>query len=146
MGTPEGAPGPPPRALFVALAVGTVALGLLVHQVGSVLPPPAQDMLGDALWAMMVAWLAGVVVPRTPRWWRAAAALAAAWAVEFSQLLHAPWIDAWRRTTLGRLTLGTDFDPRDLAAYAVGVLGAVLLELALGRTTAAAGSGRHRDS
>jgi len=141
--TPDGVPDPRPRALFAALAVGTLVLGLLVHQAGSVLPPAVQDILGDALWAMMIAWLAGTLVPRAPRGWRAVAALVFAWAVEFSQLLHAPWVDGWRRTTLGQLTLGTDFDPRDLAAYAVGVLGAVLIEAALGRS-APSSSGRQR--
>ncbi len=129
--------------MFAALALGTLALGLLVHRAGSVLPPPVQDILGDALWAMMIAWLAGAVVPRAPRWGRALAALGVAWGVEFSQLLHAPVLDVWRRSTLGQLTLGTDFDPRDLAAYALGVLGAVLLEAALGRRTGSS-SGRQR--
>jgi hypothetical protein len=128
---------------FAALAIGTLALGLLVHQAGSVLPPAVQDILGDALWAMMIAWLVGAIIPRTPPWRRAAVAIAFAWAVELSQLLHAPWLDGWRRTTLGQLTLGTDFDPRDLAAYAVGVLAAVLLELALVRAPTAATSSQH---
>lgn len=119
--------------MFAVLAIGTLALGLLVHQAGLVLTPAGQDILGDALWAMMIAWLVGAAVPRAPRGRRAAAALALAWAVELSQLLDAPWLDGWRRTTLGQLTLGTDFDPRDLAAYAIGVLAAVLLELALVR-------------
>jgi hypothetical protein len=128
---------------FAALAIGTLALGLLVHQAGSVLPPAVQDILGDALWAMMIAWLVGAIIPRTPPWRRAAVALAFAWAVELSQLLHAPWLDGWRRTTLGQLTLGTDFDPRDLAAYAVGVLGAMLNEAVLGRGAASAAARQH---
>jgi hypothetical protein len=42
-------------------------------------------------------------------------------AVEFSQLIHLPMLDALRRTTLGYLVLGSGFDRRDLAGYAGGV-------------------------
>ena len=43
-------------------------------------------------------------------------------------MYHAPALDAFRRTTAGHLVLGSGFDPRDLAAYAAGVLTAVFLE------------------
>jgi hypothetical protein len=36
-----------------------------------------------------------------------------------------------RATTLGSLVLGNDFDARDLAAYALGIGAAALLEIAL---------------
>jgi hypothetical protein len=39
-----------------------------------------------------------------------------------------PVLDALRRTTAGHLALGSGFDRRDFAAYAGGVLAAVLLE------------------
>jgi hypothetical protein len=44
-----------------------------------------------------------------------------AWGVEFSQLYHAPWIDAIRATPPGRLVLGNTFNWPDLFAYALGV-------------------------
>lgn len=43
-------------------------------------------------------------------------ALCGAWAVEFSQLYHAPWLDTIRMTTPGRLVLGSTFNGPDLAA------------------------------
>ena len=49
-------------------------------------------------------------------------------AVELSQLIRTPALNALRRTTLGHLVLGTDFDARDLVAYAGGVLVAVMIE------------------
>jgi hypothetical protein len=55
-------------------------------------------------------------------------ALAVCFVVELSQLYHAPALDALRQTTVGHLVLGSDFDPRDLAAYAAGVLAAAMLE------------------
>ena len=49
-------------------------------------------------------------------------ALGIAWAVEFSQLWHPPWLDAIRATTPGHLVLGSAFGGIDLLAYAVGIV------------------------
>jgi hypothetical protein len=48
------------RSTYVALAIGTIALGLAVHERGDALSPVVRDVLGDALWAAMGAW----VIPR----------------------------------------------------------------------------------
>jgi hypothetical protein len=85
----------------------------------------------------MVYWLTGAVAPRAPRTVRAAVALGVAWAVEFGQLLRAPWLVALRATTLGHLALGTDFDARDLGEYAVGVGAAALADWAARRVRTA---------
>jgi hypothetical protein len=82
---------------------------------------------------MMIAWAIAAVFPHVSQWTRGLAALALCWAVEASQLYHSPAVDAVRRTTLGHLVLGSDFDARDLAAYALGILAAVLLERAARR-------------
>jgi hypothetical protein len=115
---------------YVALAVGTIVLGLVVHLRGDALSPVARDVLGDALWAAMVAWGIAAVAPAMRLPWRAALALASCFIVEFSQLVHFPALDALRRTTAGHLALGSGFDPRDFAGYTAGVLAAVLLERA----------------
>lgn len=116
------------RASFVALALGTIALGLVVHTSGGALGPAARDVLGDALWAMMIAWWIGALVPTGALRVRSAAALAICFVVEVSQLVHTPALDALRETAAGQLVLGSGFDPRDLAAYAIGVLAAASLE------------------
>jgi hypothetical protein len=121
------------RTRYVALAVGTIAVGLAVHRRGDALSPVVRDVLGDALWAAMVAWWIAAITPASRLPWRAAVALALCFAVEFSQLWHLPLLDALRRTTAGHLLLGSGFDPRDFAAYAAGVLAAVLLERATER-------------
>jgi acetyl esterase/lipase len=59
---------------------------------------------------------------------RSAVAFGICVAVELSQLVHTPAIDAVRRTALGQLVLGSGFDARDLVAYAAGVSVAALLE------------------
>jgi hypothetical protein len=118
---------------YVALALGTIALGLGVHFHGDALGPMWRDVLGDALWAAMIAWLVAALVPGGSMRNRGGAALVICFAVEVSQLYHTPALDALRRTTLGQLTLGSGFDPRDLIAYTLGVGTAVLLELSLRR-------------
>ena len=121
------------RKRYCALAVGTIALGLVVQWRGDALSPVVRDVLGDALWAAMVAWWIAAVAPAIRLLRRAAVALVFCFAVEFSQLYHAPALDALRRTTAGHLALGSGFDPRDFAAYAAGVLAVVLLERATER-------------
>jgi hypothetical protein len=76
----------------------------------------------------MMAWWVGAVAPRAPLRARAAVALGLCFAVEVSQLYHAPAVDAVRATRAGHLVLGSGFDPRDLVAYTAGVIVAVLLE------------------
>jgi len=115
------------------VALACVVVGLGVNRLGLGLAPRLRDAAGDALWAMMMfAWV-GVLFPLGSIRLRAALALGICWAVEFSQMYHTPMLDAWRATTLGRLVLGVGFDARDLAAYAVGVLVGVALNLALRR-------------
>ena len=122
------------RARFIVLALGTIAVGLLVKTRAPALSPGARDMLGDALWATMVAWWAGALAPGARLGLRIAAAYTVCVVVELSQLYHAPALDAVRATRLGHLVLGSGFDPRDLVAYAVGVAGAALLDRIISRT------------
>ena len=121
------------RLVFVALALSTIAVGLVVHWSATWLPANLRDLLGDALWAMMIAWWLGALAPNARPATRAGLALAICWAVEFSQLSHAPALDGWRLTMPGQLILGTSFDPRDLGAYALGVLATLILELTVRR-------------
>jgi hypothetical protein len=116
------------RLSYAVLACATIAVGLLVHLYGAGLGPKSRDVLGDVLWAAMIVWWLGVLAPRASLRNRAIAALAICVAVELSQLYRSPMVDALRATMLGELALGSGFDPRDLAAYAAGVLAAVVVE------------------
>ncbi len=119
------------RLPYVAAALATIALGLALRARRAALPAALADVLGDALWAAMVFWWIGALAPRASIRVRAACALAVAWTVEAAQLWRAPWLVALRGTRLGHLVLGTDFDPRDLLAYAVGIACAAALAMAL---------------
>ena len=112
---------------YLALAIGTIIVGLMVHLGGSLLPPVFRDVLGDALWAMMIVWWMGVAAPRLRLRTRGLAALSVCIAVELSQRYHTPVLDTWRRTLPGHLVLGSGYDPRDLLVYAVGVVVAVVV-------------------
>lgn len=114
----------------------TIGVGLLVHRGGLPLSATLRDVLGDALWAAMVFWWTGVMSPTARIRSRASGALLFCYAVELSQLYRTPALDALRRTTPGHLVLGSGFDPRDLAAYALGVGAAGVLEWAFGRRAA----------
>lgn len=59
---------------------------------------------GSLLWATMVFLLVGVLLPRLTR--TQLAAIAAVIVIEFSRLVHSPWLDAFRLTTAGTLLLG----------------------------------------
>ncbi len=121
------------RPHFVVFALVTICAGLAVHYRGDTLGGVARDSLGDALWAMMMVWLVGVLIPRSATIMRAAIALAISFCVEFSQLIHTPALDSLRQSTLVHLVLGSGFDARDLLSYTCGVGVAVLIERAFSR-------------
>ena len=125
-----------PRRFWLGMVFTAIALGLAVHELGLGLPPMARDFAGDALWAVMIfAWL-GVFWPRGTLPVRILIALLLCWTVEASQAYHTSQLDALRATTLGQLVLGSGFDPRDLVAYAVGVLFGGSLGYLLAKRTA----------
>jgi hypothetical protein len=88
---------------------------------------------GDALWALMVFCGLGVLLRRASTVRVGVIAICFSCAVEFSQLYHAPWIDAVRGTRLGGLALGSTFNWPDFLAYAVGVGVGVLVETVVRR-------------
>ena len=124
------------RLRYVLLAILTIVVGLPIHEYGLGLGPVVRDIVGDALWATMIVWWVGVLAPERTAGLRAGVALAICFAVEFSQLVRAPWLDALRATTPGHLVLGSDFDPRDLLAYSCGVLAAFAVDRWLSTRTA----------
>lgn len=115
------------RTYFILLLI-TVTIGLTVHLHGIGLGALARDILGDALWAAMIVWLVSLAVPNGGLLQRASVALAICFAVELSQRIDHPVLEAVRRTTLGHLVIGSDYAARDLAAYTAGIVMAALIE------------------
>ena len=120
------------QPLYVLLVLAVIAAGLASRRYPDLLPAQLGKYPGDALWALMVLLLIGLARPSWPVGRVAAAALATSFAVEFSQLYQADWINAIRHTTLGHLVLGSTFNALDLLAYTAGVaVGAVAERLTL---------------
>lgn len=105
------------------LALVVIACGLSLRWYGFPLGLPAFVLKygGSLLWATMVFVLVGVLLPRLSRMQLAAIAAAIAVVVEFSRLVHTPWLDAFRLTTAGALLLGRMFSLWNLVAYAAGI-------------------------
>jgi len=88
----------------------------------------------------MVFWGFGFLVPRARTSRVALTAMAFCFAIEFTQRYRAPWIDAVRATTPGRLVLGQGFHAFDLVCYVIGVaLGVGLERIVRWRRTRTAG-------
>lgn len=116
------------RLLYALWIVLVMAAGLLWRSRFLSMPPFMTKYGGDALWALLVFFGFGLVFSKASTLRLAAAALAFAWAVEFSQLYHAPWIDSIRSTRPGALVLGSTFNWPDLPAYVFGIALGVLAE------------------
>jgi hypothetical protein len=116
------------RLVYFLAGCVVVALGLGSRRYANGLPTFLAAYSGDALWALMVFVGIGCLAPRWSSFRVAALALLFSFAVEFSQLYHAPWIDGLRGTRIGGLILGYGFLWGDLLCYAVGVAFGWLIE------------------
>lgn len=86
------------------------------------LPEWLRDASGGAAYVMLCAFCAGAGWPAAAAWRLAGGALAFTCLVEVSQLWHADWLDAVRRTLPGRLVLGSTFAWGDFPPYVAGAL------------------------
>ena len=123
------------RLVLSVLTIAVILLGLGVRRYGSGLPFTFAKSAGDALWTVAVYLLLAIGLPRCPAWKLGLHALVFSFVVEFSQIYHAPWIDAIRRTLPGRLILGSVFEWMDLLRYTAGAGMTVACDRALLRLT-----------
>ena len=82
---------------------------------------------GDTIWAGMFLFFLRMIFLRTALWKLALIAFCLGVADEISQLYHAPWADAVRATTPGRLLFGVGFLWSDMLCYAVGIAMAFII-------------------
>jgi len=116
------------RLLYAALIAVTVAIGLASRKFSFLLPAILAKNAGDILYATMAFWLAGFLAPTLPTRRAAIYATLFCFAIEFSQIYQAPWINAVRHNRLGGLILGFGFHVTDLLCYLIGVLLGVGIE------------------
>ena len=115
------------RIVYIALVLCVMALGLASRHY-SFFPHFVHAYVGDVLWALMVFFIFGFLLPYKTTFQLAVYSLCFAYLIEFSQLYHAPWIDAIRHTRLGGLVLGYGFLLSDLLGYVIGISIGVLAE------------------
>jgi hypothetical protein len=116
------------RKLYASAGALVIVIGILWRSLLFPLPNATGKYGGDALWALLVFIGFGQLFNAASTLRIAVASLGFAWAIEFSQLYHAPWIDSLRSTLIGRLVLGSMFNAPDLLAYAAGIALGVLVE------------------
>ncbi|MDD1608270.1 MAG: DUF2809 domain-containing protein [Methylococcaceae bacterium] len=116
------------RLLYLVAVVMVVAIGIASRKFSGLFPLFLGKYPGDALWALMVFLLIGLLCPALCTYQTALFAVAISFTVEFSQLYQALWINTIRQTTLGHLVLGSHFHTVDLLAYLLGVSFGAILE------------------
>ena len=116
------------RIVYLLLAILTMLVGLASRRYLPYLPSFIGEYSGDVLWALLLFLVVSFVLACRPRFQRCIISLVLAFAVEVSQLYHAPWIDSIRNTTLGGLVLGFGFLWSDLVCYLVGITAGVLAD------------------
>jgi glycopeptide antibiotics resistance protein len=104
------------RLSCIIAVVVVIALGLLSRKISFV-----PLWVGDVLWALMVYLGMRALLIRSSLKQVVLISLLFCFAIEFSQLYQAPWINNIRATVLGHLVLGQGFLWGDLLAYVVGV-------------------------
>jgi glycopeptide antibiotics resistance protein len=116
------------RIIYAVCVLIVILLGLVSRSGSPLIPTFLEEYAGDTLWALVAFLMFGFLFPRFSTVKVAAIAALFSLAVEISQLYHAAWIDAIRRTRLGGLVLGFGFMWSDLVCYAAGIGIGVLLE------------------
>ena len=122
------------RAVYGMCFGAVVTLGICSRRCSAYLPAFVSQYAGDTLWALVVFLGFSVIAPALATSRRAGLAIGTSYAVEVSQLYHAPWIDALRHTTLGGLVLGFGFLWSDMLCYTVGVAVGAAVEYMLTRS------------
>ena len=116
------------RAVYLAIAVVTLGLGLVWRFVPMGLPLSLYKYGGSVLWAAMIYWLAALVAPAARPVRLAAVAVLIATTVELFKLVHAPGLDAFRLTFVGKVVLGRFFYWSDFVAYYAGIAVAAVVD------------------
>lgn len=129
MPSPDRRSSTPRRFTVATLAVLTVAAGLLVHRFGSGIQG---DIVGDALYAVLIYLLFVFLLPRNARTLPAALSIILCTGIEFLQLTDIPE-QVTEAFPPAVLALGAGFDQRDLLVYAFAVIGAMLVDTVISR-------------
>ncbi|MGF9915052.1 DUF2809 domain-containing protein [Paenibacillus ehimensis] len=118
------------RVAYIAAVFAAIALGLGSRAFADRLPVFVAEHFGDALWACMVYFGFRACFAHWKVSFALWCSLAFCFAIEFSQLYQADWINRIRETTLGALVLGKGFLTADLVRYSAGIAVSSLIDAA----------------
>ena len=126
------------------LCLSIIVCGLALRKFGPGLGLPSVLVKygGSMLWGTMVFFLVAIAAPGQSRWRVALISALLAVCVELFRLVHTPWLDDFRLTTLGALLLGRVFSPWNMLAYGVGIVLGMQLDR-LGRSALTRLSAQH---
>ncbi len=119
------------RFKYSALILLTIVLGLAARKYNHFFPDFINLGLGDAMWAVMIFWIVRFFSPSVNRKSSFLITILICFAVEFSQLYQANWINEIRNTTPGKLILGRGFLWSDLVAYTIGGITAAIIDFGI---------------
>ncbi|WP_125666476.1 ribosomal maturation YjgA family protein [Paenibacillus baekrokdamisoli] len=119
--------------VYLAAAVVVIVLGLGSRKFPDSLPEFISSNAGDALWAIMIYLGVRAIGINKSRGFAAGVSLIFCFAIEFSQLYQADWINSIRSTLLGALVLGKGFLFVDLVRYTVGIMIAFVVDRSIHR-------------
>ncbi|WP_240420202.1 DUF2809 domain-containing protein [Paenibacillus periandrae] len=116
------------RFFYISSILIVILLGMGSRQFPEVLPVFIVEHAGDVCWASMIYFGFRFIFIDKPLIVAVIISLIFCFAVEFSQLYQADWINEIRHTFIGALILGQGFLKLDLVRYTVGVLLAVWID------------------
>jgi len=111
------------RLTWFILVIITIILGLLSRHIAGI-----PLFIGDILWATMIYFGFRFLFIKKSIQFIVIASLLFCYAIEFSQLYQAPWINNIRHTVIGGLILGEVLLWGDLLSYTIGVAIGVIIE------------------
>jgi len=118
------------RIHYFLLIILTIITGLLSRHYNAI-----PLFIGDVLWALMVYFIIRFLFIRASIKTVTIYSLLFCYAIEFSQLYKAPWIDNIRHTLFGRLVLGDTFLWGDLLSYTGGIIIGILVDRLIKRVS-----------
>ncbi|SFL43243.1 Protein of unknown function [Paenibacillus sp. 1_12] len=116
------------RFFYISSILIVILLGMGSRQFPEALPAFIVEHAGDVCWASMIYFGFRFLFIDKPLLLAVTISLLFCFAIEFSQLYQAVWINEIRHTFVGALILGQGFLKLDLLRYAVGVLLAVWID------------------
>lgn len=109
------------RIVYLLALLAVILLGLTTRTGAWFVPSVIGEFGGDVLWALAAYLLIRLLAPRLSLARAVLAAVVFSFAVEFSQLYQAAWINNIRSTRAGGMLLGHGFLASDLLCYIIGI-------------------------